>query len=149
VAPKKAKCRFLIGGTVRRREVPPDLDEQVAKPFLVAHIVPSMKSSNAQPSVPSSRNYPALVFAVNAKPPMQEETLVHRTLSVNESSPPRAFLHVKYRPMKRTPPTAGWRINGYAARLVIWSPEEWEKLEVRPLDAQYHPFGVWCALRLE
>lgn len=108
-----------------------------------------MKKSNAQRSIPGSRNYPAHVFAVNAKPPMQEETLVHKIHRANESSSPRAFLHVKYRPMKRTPPAAGWRINGYAARLVIWSPEEWEKLEVRPLDAQYHPYGVWCALRLE
>ena len=51
--------------------------------------------------------------------------------------------------MDRTPPAAGWRINGHPARLVIWSPEEWERLEVRPMDAQFHPFGVWCALRLE
>jgi hypothetical protein len=42
----------------------------------------------------------------------------------------------------------GWRINGHPARLLIWSAEEWERLEVRPIDAQYHPFGVWCALRL-
>ncbi len=81
---------------------------------------------------------------------MQEETLVHKIHRANESSTPRPFLHVKYRPMNRIPPpAAGWRINGYAARLVIWSPEEWENLEVRPLDAQFHPYGVWCALRLE
>lgn len=43
---------------------------------------------------------------------------------------------------------SGWRINGHPARLLIWSPEEWERLDVRPIDAQYHPFGVWCALRL-
>lgn len=42
----------------------------------------------------------------------------------------------------------GWRINGHPARLLIWSAEEWERLDVRPIDAQYHPFGVWCALRL-
>mgnify|MGYP001096340617 CR=1 FL=1 len=42
----------------------------------------------------------------------------------------------------------GWRINGHPARLLIWSPEEWERLDVRPIDAQFHPFGVWCALRL-
>lgn len=46
-------------------------------------------------------------------------------------------------------PGVGWRINGYPARLLIWSVEEWEHLESRPIDAQYHPFGVWCALRLE
>lgn len=44
--------------------------------------------------------------------------------------------------------TTGWRINGHPARLLIWSAEEWEQLDVRPIDAQYHPFGVWCALRL-
>ena len=48
----------------------------------------------------------------------------------------------------RMRPAAGWRINGHPARLLIWSREEWEHLEVRPIDAQYHPFGVWCALRL-
>jgi hypothetical protein len=42
-----------------------------------------------------------------------------------------------------------WRINGFRARLVVWTAEEWEKLEPRPPDAQYHPSGVWCALRLE
>lgn len=48
----------------------------------------------------------------------------------------------------RMKPMAAWKINGYAARLVIWSEEEWEHLEVRPIDAQYHPHGFWCALRL-
>ncbi len=42
-----------------------------------------------------------------------------------------------------------WRINGFRARLMVWTAEEWEKLEPRPADAQYHPSGVWCALRLE
>jgi hypothetical protein len=49
---------------------------------------------------------------------------------------------------ERKLPACGWRINGHPARLLIWSPEEWEELAVRPIDAQYHPFGVWCALRL-
>ena len=48
----------------------------------------------------------------------------------------------------RLQPVAGWRINGHPARLLIWSTEEWEQMEVRPIDALYHPFGVWCALRL-
>jgi len=50
------------------------------------------------------------------------------------------------------PPTCGsdrWRIDGHPARLLIWSCEEWERMEQRPTDAQYHPFGVWCALRIE
>ena len=48
-------------------------------------------------------------------------------------------------------PEAGaayWRINGFRAHLLIWTVAEWEKLERRPADAQYHPSGVWCALRL-
>jgi hypothetical protein len=42
-----------------------------------------------------------------------------------------------------------WRINGFRARLLVWTVEEWEKLEYHPIDAQYHPSGIWCALRLE
>jgi hypothetical protein len=42
-----------------------------------------------------------------------------------------------------------WRINGYPASLMIWSAAEWEGLQVRPADAQFHPLGVWCALRLD
>lgn len=49
-------------------------------------------------------------------------------------------------------PEAGaafWRINGFRAKLLVWTREEWERLEARPPDAQFHPSGVWCALRLE
>lgn len=42
-----------------------------------------------------------------------------------------------------------WRINGFRARLLVWTADEWERLEPRPPDAQFHPSGVWCALRLE
>jgi hypothetical protein len=42
-----------------------------------------------------------------------------------------------------------WRINGFRARLLVWTAEEWNKLDARPADAQFHPSGVWCALRLE
>jgi hypothetical protein len=42
-----------------------------------------------------------------------------------------------------------WKINGFRARLLVWTAEEWENLEVRPTDAQFHPSGVWCALRIE
>jgi hypothetical protein len=42
-----------------------------------------------------------------------------------------------------------WRINGFRVRLMVWTVEEWDKLELRPADAQYHPSGVWCALRLD
>jgi hypothetical protein len=42
-----------------------------------------------------------------------------------------------------------WRINGYRASLLVWTQDEWARLDARPLDAQYHPSGVWCALRIE
>lgn len=42
-----------------------------------------------------------------------------------------------------------WRINGFRAKLVVWTADEWEKLESRPDDAQFHPSGIWCALRLD
>jgi hypothetical protein len=44
---------------------------------------------------------------------------------------------------------AFWLINGYRAKLLIWTEDEWERLESPPLDAQFHPAGVWCALRLD
>jgi hypothetical protein len=42
-----------------------------------------------------------------------------------------------------------WKINGYRARVLIWTVAEWEQLSDRPPDAQYHPSGVWCAIRLD
>jgi hypothetical protein len=42
-----------------------------------------------------------------------------------------------------------WRINGYRATLLVWTQDEWASMDARPLDAQYHPSGVWCALRME
>jgi hypothetical protein len=42
-----------------------------------------------------------------------------------------------------------WRINGFRAKLLVWTAEEWEKMDARPPDAQFHPSGVWCALRLD
>ena len=42
-----------------------------------------------------------------------------------------------------------WRINGFRAKLLVWTPEEWANLDARPIDAQLHPSGVWCALRLD
>jgi hypothetical protein len=44
---------------------------------------------------------------------------------------------------------AFWRINGFRAKLLVWTPEEWANLEARPPDAQFHPSGVWCALRVD
>jgi len=42
-----------------------------------------------------------------------------------------------------------WRINGYRATLLIWTMDEWDKMDSPPPDAQYHPSGVWCALRMD
>jgi hypothetical protein len=44
---------------------------------------------------------------------------------------------------------AFWRINGYRARLVIWTADQWQRMETPPADAQFHPSGVWCALRVD
>ena len=44
---------------------------------------------------------------------------------------------------------AFWRINGYRARLVLWTPDQWQRMETPPADAQFHPTGVWCALRVD
>jgi hypothetical protein len=52
-------------------------------------------------------------------------------------------------PDSRFPGVAQWRINGFPARLLIWTTEEWERLVERPSDAVYHPSGVWCALRVD
>jgi hypothetical protein len=45
--------------------------------------------------------------------------------------------------------TAYWWINGYRAKLLIWTSEEWENMKNLPSDAQFHPAGVWCALRID
>ena len=42
-----------------------------------------------------------------------------------------------------------WWINGYRARLLVWTQEQWESMETPPSDAQLHPAGVWCALRMD
>lgn len=44
---------------------------------------------------------------------------------------------------------ASWRINGHLARIVVWTHEEWIELDDRPIDAQFYPCGVWCALRID
>ncbi len=44
---------------------------------------------------------------------------------------------------------AFWRINGYRASLYIWTSAEWEAMAERPVDAQFHPSGLWCALRVD
>jgi hypothetical protein len=44
---------------------------------------------------------------------------------------------------------ARWRINGFAAIVIVWTKEEWSRLTDRPTDAQSLPGGQWCALRIE
>jgi hypothetical protein len=46
-------------------------------------------------------------------------------------------------------PAARWNINGFPAILIIWTQEQWANLKERPNDAQYHPNGLWFALRME
>ena len=73
---------------------------------------------------------------------------MNQILPTSQPATQRAILRL-YKPR---PPTGGsdrWWINGHPARLLIWTIEEWEGLEHQPPDAQFHPFGVWCALRLE
>ena len=66
----------------------------------------------------------------------------------SQGFPPRADLRL-FLNRGREHGAVYWRINGHRARLLVWTLEEWEKLEPRPVDAQYHPSGVWCALRCE
>lgn len=54
-----------------------------------------------------------------------------------------------YDPGEEEVQVAFWRINGHRARIMIWTEEEWERLECRPSDAQRFPCGIWCALRLD
>jgi hypothetical protein len=60
----------------------------------------------------------------------------------------RAPLQI-FRPFAPVSHSARWKINGHKASLLIWSAEEWERLDQRPADAQFHPHGVWCALRFD
>ena len=36
-------------------------------------------------------------------------------------------------PVPDTSPAVFWRINGYRAKLLVWTPDEWAKMERRPL----------------
>jgi hypothetical protein len=45
--------------------------------------------------------------------------------------------------------TVCWRINGFRANLLVWTQDEWATMDARPSDAQFHPSGVWFALRME
>jgi hypothetical protein len=71
-----------------------------------------------------------------------------RSLPSSRFATHRAVLRL-YDPRSGSSGSDCWKINGHPARLLIWTTEEWERLEQRPADAQFHPFGVWCALRVE
>lgn len=61
-----------------------------------------------------------------------------------------AFLKL-YEPPTEIEGTGGearWMISGHPATLVIWTPEEWARLKVRPADAQSTSNGFWAALRI-
>lgn len=52
-----------------------------------------------------------------------------------------------FQPTETTPNIAWWRIDGHRASIIVWTIEEFEELPDRPVDAQFYPCGVWCALR--
>jgi len=58
----------------------------------------------------------------------------------------RLKLHV---PSADLASSARWLINGFPARILIWTAEEWGRLSDHPDDAQQYPNGIWCALRME
>lgn len=62
---------------------------------------------------------------------------------------PHFGLFEPHPPATSASPGSRWLINGFPAIVVIWTPEQWASLKDRPSDAQLHPTGVWCALRME
>src|SRR4051812_37981282 len=79
---------------------------------------------------------------------------LRRTLEMNTASrippaaPSRPTLSL-YRPEPGESNVSRWRINGHAARIVIWTSEEFDRLTDRPTDARFNACGVWCALRID
>lgn len=55
-------------------------------------------------------------------------------------------LHLAEAPSEHS---AAWRINGYPARVLIWTADEWSRLSDPPQDAQYVGLGLWCVLRMD
>jgi hypothetical protein len=79
---------------------------------------------------------------------LREDLLMNATLKTRVYKQPRTELRLCDEP-KAEEQAAFWRINGYRARLVIWTRDQWERMERPPADAQFHPTGVWCALRVD
>jgi len=79
----------------------------------------------------------------------RQESGVRSFLPVQDlGSGAAAGLRLSIRPGPETG-SIDWKTNGFRTRLLVWTAEEWENPEVRPTDAQFHPCGVWCALRIE
>ena len=66
-------------------------------------------------------------------------------LQVQRSVPARPALRLVTNQSPKTGDVL-WRINGFRARLLVWTEDEWQKLDAHPSDAQYHPSGIWCAV---
>ena len=73
---------------------------------------------------------------------------MNRSTQVLQIATKRAELGL-YNPPAPIANMVHWKINGYRATILVWTTEEWERLPERPTDAQYHPCGIWCALRME
>lgn len=70
------------------------------------------------------------------------------SFTMSSSNPPAPrFSLLHYEPASEH--TAAWRINGFPARVLIWTAEEWSRLPHPPEDAQYVGEGLWCALRMD
>ena len=54
-----------------------------------------------------------------------------------------------HEPRQEPPVSVYWLINGFPARIIVWTAEEWAMLIDRPQDAQPLPNGIWCALRID
>ena len=73
---------------------------------------------------------------------------MNRAVKVHSFATPRSDLNL-YAPSVSETSSARWRINGHPAIVIVWTVDEWERLKERPIDAQYYPCGIWCALRME
>src|SRR5277367_118995 len=79
---------------------------------------------------------------------LEERKQMNATRVARVLTQPRTDLRLCAEPASEESATYWW-INGYRARLLVWTQDEWANLETRPTDAQLHPAGVWCALRMD
>jgi hypothetical protein len=71
-----------------------------------------------------------------------------RLARASEAATMRSTLKI-HLPAADIPSSARWLINGFPAKVLIWTAEDWACLTDQPSDAQPCPNGVWCALRME